>query len=395
MARVLAFSDYYSGQTSGGAERVAHEVYTRLARDHGLEVAVMAAVPRGALKLAAPDHVGGISVVTHSGVDLSRLMGVQLTLSPTLIWDGMRTVASFKPDVLHANSLHFQGSVLAAWIARRNSIPLVTTAHLGGVGYMHGLRGMGANAWDNTLGRFIVANSSALVAVSPSVATHLRSLGGPSLHIELAPNGVDHAVFHARDRQPHSGPLRVGLIGRLIANKGPRLALEAVGALRMEGRPMTLCVLGDGPLLQRLQRRSIQPDLRGAVTFCGRVEDVAQRMRTLDVVVRPSQTEGLPLVVLEAMASGAVVVASAVPGNADLIDDGRTGLLVRVGDAMALADALRRLDDDRLLLERLQRDALATASHYSWESSAAMHLRGFEWALNGRTGGPLTSPTGC
>ncbi len=388
MVRVLAFSDYFAARTSGGAEKVAREVYARLIRDHGVELMVVAAVPRGARPWDGSGAFPRGYVHAFPGYDLSRALGAQLTVSAPLLRGAQQLIRRFRPTVLHANGLHFQGSVVAAHLARSHGLPLVSTAHLGSVDALSWPTRLGARTWDSTLGRYIVTSSTVLVPVSPSVARHLRTIGGTDRHMEVALNGVDHEVFHpvtrgsASQPEPSEATLRVGLVGRAIANKGPDLALDAVGRLRREGLDVTLDVVGDGPLLGHLEGRARREGLGRVVTFSGHVHDVAERLRALDVVLRPSFTEGLPLAVLEAMASGAVVVASSIPGNTDLVEHEQTGLLVPPGDVLALAAALRRLHADRPLLRSLRRKALVAASAYTWDASAASHLRAIEWALS-------------
>jgi glycosyltransferase involved in cell wall biosynthesis len=388
MVRVLAFSDYFAVRTSGGAEKVAREVYARLIREHGVELVVVAATPRGARTWDGSEAFPRDSVHAFPGYDLSRVLGAQLTVSTPLLRAAQQLVRRFRPTVLHANGLHFQGSVVAAHLARSHGLPLVSTAHLGSIDALGRPTRLAARTWDHTLGRYIVTSSTALVPVSPSVANHLRTIGGANRHLEVALNGVDHEVFHPLTRgsssqpDPSEGTLRVGLVGRAIANKGPDLALDAVGQLRRDGLDVTLDVVGDGPLLGHLEGRARREGLGRAVTFSGHVQDVAERLRALDVVLRPSYTEGLPLAVLEAMASGAVVVASSIPGNTDLVEHEQTGLLVPPGDALALAAAVRRLHADRQLLGSLRRNALAAVSSYTWDASAASHLRAIEFAVS-------------
>lgn len=344
---------------------------------------MVAAIPRNVPTWETAGVFPPGSVLSFPGHDLSKALGVQLTVSAPLLRGARQVIRRFGPDLLHANGLHFQGSIIAAHLARTHHLPLVTTAHLGGVDALTGPTRLAARTWDNTLGRYIVTASNALVPVSPSVAAHLRTIGGAHRHMEVALNGVDHDVFYPGTREP-AGPLRVGLVGRLIANKGPELALDALGQLRRDGLDIVLDLVGDGPLLTHLQDRAGRDGLAQAATFSGHVHDVAARLRTFDVVVRPSFTEGLPLTVLEAMASGAVVIASSVPGNVDLVEHERTGLLIPPGDAFALAAALRRLHDDRQLLGSLRRAALVAASRYSWDASALAHQRAIDWALTHR-----------
>lgn len=369
MIRVLTFCDYYRPDSCGGAERVAREVATRLVRDHGAEVRVVGAVPGG-----QPGSTPELPAVLVPGHDLSGRIGVQLMLSRQLPRAAAEVVRSWRPDVLHAHGLHFQSSLVAAALARRYGVPLVITAHLGdGAALGRALRAATAG-WDHTIGRAVVAASTGLVAVSSSVGRHLRRLGAGDRPVTVAPNGVDHDAFHPHGRAPASGQLRVGFVGRLIANKGPGLLLDGSARAIADGADLGLTFVGDGPLRPALERAAAEAGLAGRVQFTGQVRDVAQRLRGIDVLVRPSFTEGLPLAVLEAMASGAVVVASAVPGNLELITPDRTGLVVPVGNPAAIGSALGRLAGDPALLARLRSAALAAAAGYRWEASAAHHL---------------------
>ena len=131
-----------------------------------------------------------------------------------------------------------------------------------------------------------------------------------------------------------AGPLAV-YAGRLSRVKGVDVLLDAWAAVR-EGH---LCIVGDGE-----DRDALQAQAAGLrrVRFHGAVADVAPLVRAADVCVLPSRAEGLPVALLEGMSAGLAVVATAVGGTPDAIDDGVNGLLVPAGDPDALADALRR-----------------------------------------------------
>lgn len=128
--------------------------------------------------------------------------------------------------------------------------------------------------------------------------------------------------------------------GRLVPQKRHDVLLEAFSRL-VEGHPAAhLAIAGAGELEATLRERAEQPDLAGRVTFLGLVDDLPLWLAGCDLFVNPSDYEGLPLVVLDAMAARAPVVATAVSGVPDCIVDGETGRLVPPGDAGALARAL-------------------------------------------------------
>ncbi len=149
--------------------------------------------------------------------------------------------------------------------------------------------------------------------------------------------------------------LVVGTAVRLAPQKGVEHLLGAAAVLRDAGRPVTLVIAGDGPLREPLAQkaRSLGVDAH----FLGHRPDVADLMSLFDVFVLPSVTEGLPLVVLEAMAVGCPVVATRVGGVPEAVEDGRTGRLVPPADPEALAGAVAET-----LLDRAGAEAMAAAA---------------------------------
>src|SRR5439155_26579608 len=115
-----------------------------------------------------------------------------------------------------------------------------------------------------------------------------------------------------------------------------------------------------------------------AFAFLGHRDDVAERLADADIFVLPSRSEALPNAVIEAMAAGLPIVASAVGGILELIDDGRTGLLAATGDARALADQIGRLMNDPALAARLGAAAREDArARYSFERMISAFERGY------------------
>jgi glycosyltransferase involved in cell wall biosynthesis len=195
------------------------------------------------------------------------------------------------------------------------------------------------------------------LAVSREIAGELvEDLGWPAGKVEVLYNAVDVE----RAAVPAPPGLRAQLGGsetrplvvtpaRLNAQKGHDTLLEAVAAV-----PEALFLLaGDGPERERLETQAAELGVAERVRFLGRREDVPQLLAACDVFALPSLYEGSSLAVLEAMAAGIAIVSSAIGGTEELIEDGRSGLLVPPGEAAALAAALRRALGDRQLREEL------------------------------------------
>jgi glycosyltransferase involved in cell wall biosynthesis len=375
--RVLALCDYYSYDSIGGAERVAREVYDYLAEYRDCEILVVSGIPRKQLNEHIDLDSSRVKLVHVSGVDLSKVFGAQLLFIPKFRAILRRQILEFKPDVIHANGLHFHGSFVGAKESRRAGIPLVATAHLADVDALPLVSRLAAKTFNRFISRVIARASKIVIAVSPSVEIHLRSLGVSPSRIRIVRNGVDHVRFRPSSSHVESKTLHAILVGRLISNKGSLDALEGVAAARRKGRDVRLAILGDGPLLEKVRARSELIDLRGTVEILGTVSNVEEYLREADVLLRPSWTEGLPLAVIEALACGTPVICTDVPGNTDLIEHGINGLVYPVRDTDALSDQILRLCDDHELRNALSTSAFDSGQSYTWEKCAEGHHRAF------------------
>jgi glycosyltransferase involved in cell wall biosynthesis len=142
-------------------------------------------------------------------------------------------------------------------------------------------------------------------------------------------------------------------LAALVRRKGIDVLLQALAVLGEQGIRPHLLIAGDGPERPSLEAQAQTTGLSGQVRFLGRRTDAADLLAACDVFVLPSRREGLGVAALEAMAAGRPVVASAVGGLREVVVDGRTGLLVRPDDAVALAEAIAHLLRDEQLRWRL------------------------------------------
>jgi len=187
-------------------------------------------------------------------------------------------------------------------------------------------------------------DAACVVACNTDVARTLRIAG---VETHLIPHGVDLTHFRPTP-VPAGPPTRLVAVGRLVPKKGFDVLLDAVTALKS---PWQLTLIGDGPERERLESVVMERDLVGRVRFAGSCThaDLPRYYAESQIVVVPSvedatgDRDGLPNVVLEAMASGRAVVASDIGATASAIVSGRTGLLVPPGEGPALTRALERL----------------------------------------------------
>ncbi|HEX9427700.1 MAG TPA: glycosyltransferase [Candidatus Polarisedimenticolia bacterium] len=176
--------------------------------------------------------------------------------------------------------------------------------------------------------------------------------GLPRPLLVTIPNGIDPApVMNGEAARELMGgaPLEapvVGCVGSLRAHKGQEVLLRACALLGPRFVPGTLVFVGEGPEQARLERLAALSGLSGRVRFLGRRSDVRRLLPGFDLVVVPSiEREGLGLAALEAMDAARPVIASRVGGLVEVIEDGRTGILVPPGDPEVLCGAIRSIFD--------------------------------------------------
>ncbi|HUC00754.1 MAG TPA: glycosyltransferase [Solirubrobacterales bacterium] len=186
------------------------------------------------------------------------------------------------------------------------------------------------------------------------------------VHCGVDPTEFDpgRAASNGAAPAPGDGPFRVLYVGRLVPFKGQAILLEATAALRRRGIDARLTMIGEGPAREGAERRAAEFGLNGEVRFAGAVgqDEIRSHYAAADVFCLPSFAEGVPVVLMEAMAMAVPVVTSRIMGISELVDDGAQGLLVRPGRADELAAALERLARDPELRERLGRGGRAKVS---------------------------------
>lgn len=211
--------------------------------------------------------------------------------------------------------------------------------------------------------------------------------GVPPEGIEIIPYGLDiDALRRSAQRRPEGVPPTRGRTvllcpARLVPVKGHRHLIDAVA--RMPGRKnVVLWLAGDGRLMAELRRHVAHLGLEDTVVFLGARNDIPALLRAADIVVLPSLQDTMPFTVMEAQILGKPVVASRVGGIPEMIESGKTGILVEPGDATALAGALQQLVENRDLRHQLgSRAARWGAKAWSADRMARRVLHLYERAV--------------
>jgi len=216
---------------------------------------------------------------------------------------------------------------------------------------------------DRDLIRRLTPRMDHLIAVSKAIVHKIEDEGRVGAPVSLIYNGVDLERYAAHDSCcmlhvefdiPTAAPI-VGVVARLEPEKGHPTLLEAWPEVLATVPDAHLLVVGEGSRREALEAQAAELGLHDRVVFTGRRDDVPAVTSALDVAVLPSYREAQGLSILEAMALSRPVVASAVGGIPEMIEDGRTGLLVPPRDAPALAAAITRLLTDHPLADTLGR----------------------------------------
>jgi glycosyltransferase involved in cell wall biosynthesis len=215
-----------------------------------------------------------------------------------------------------------------------------------------------------------------LIAVSPSVRRYMLEQGFRASQVVCVPNGVPRVDVASRRRAPASWTL--GMAALFRPRKGVEILVEALAGLRRDGCDVRLRAIGpfETPEYEAEVRALVDRlGLDDAIDWTGFVSDVPAELARIDVLVLPSLFgEGLPMVVLEAMAAGVPVVASDVEGVPEAVAHGEDGLLVKPGNPAALGSALETLIRGKLDYPAMSRNAQDRHAQFFSAETMAMHV---------------------
>ncbi|HEY1379580.1 MAG TPA: glycosyltransferase [Gemmataceae bacterium] len=264
---------------------------------------------------------------------------------PRTVWRLAREVAAFRPDVLHAHD--YKTNLLGLVLGRCFRIPVVTTLH----GYVE--RGGRLEAY-YLADRLALPLMDHVVSVSDDLDDHARATRVPRRRRSLIENAIDTDQY-ARRSDPAAAKRRwglpengfvVGAIGRLSPEKGFDVLIRAAAQLCRAGTDLHVVIAGEGAARPDLEALIAELGVGDRVRLLGHCGDTRGLYEALDLFVLSSYREGLPNVLLEALAMEVPVVATRVAGVPRLIRDGETGILVDPGSVDSLAAAMARLLGD-------------------------------------------------
>ena len=247
-------------------------------------------------------------------------------------------------ELLHSHG--YKGNILFGFLPRKlRRIHMVTTVH--GWTWTGGMTRMMAYEWLDSLS---LARMDRIILVNEAMKDHARLRNRPHLAVEVVANGIpDDSSFGIQAdatglnreildfcRQGYT----IGAIGRLSPEKGFDVLLAVVASLVAEGRDVRLVLLGGGGLRNKLDESVKELGLKNRVLMPGYVEGARNYLPFFKLFAMPSLTEGLPIVLLEAMQAGVPIVASKVGGIPNVLAGGRAGLLIEPGSIESLKQGI-------------------------------------------------------
>jgi glycosyltransferase involved in cell wall biosynthesis len=315
----------------------------------------------------------------------------------------LRAIAEFQPDVIYDRYNSYSTAALRA--GRRHGVPVLLEVNapvaFERTAYEHLQLRLPWLA--RRYERWICSTADHVYVVStPLMEFLIARCGVADERITVLPNGADPDLFQPNvdgsriaERYGMGGRLIIGFTGILRPWHGIELLIQAFATLSTEHRNLHLLVVGDGPIQQDLEHLAREAGIGDRVTFTGRVahHEVAEHVAAMDIAVSPRATfYASPMKILEYMAMGKAVIAPRMPNIADIIEDGRTGLLFEAEDVAALEAAIRAVvvrADLRRQVGAGARRAIET--RFNWAYNARVVVNRAHRLLARRNGGvPIT-----
>jgi glycosyltransferase involved in cell wall biosynthesis len=378
----------YHHRTAGRGGEGAHltsVINALTARGHGVTLISPPGVDPFAARDAAPLDKGGSkvrgmtrvwkSISCHAPQWLFELfeLGYNAFAIPRLFLALWR-----RPDAYvyerYANFL-FAGALVGHWMRRR---VLLEVNEVVGV---HRARGLRFTRLAKRIERYVFSRVDQLMVVSSYLRDRAIESGARPAAVHVFPNAIDARRFASGTVAPidelrrSTDEVLLGFVGWFDAWDRLDVLIEATAALRDEGWPVRCVLVGDGPVVEPLKRLVAQRRIGEAVLMTGAVPRnlVARYIQTIDVcVLSDSNVFGSPLVLFEFMAAGKAIVAADVPPVRDVIEHGRSGVIVPRADVDRLVDALRPLVRDAVQRGELGSRARAQVlARHTWDATAA------------------------
>lgn len=349
---IVQLSSYYPPHL-GGAERVAEEISECLAQD-------------GYLVTVLTSNIDGKTLPRleiRPNLTIKRLRSFDFAHTPfipSLLWQLLKIR---KPAIFHLHLAQVYLPELVWVISKIRRIPYIVHFHgdidkSGRFGFIYLL-------WKRIVQPFIIKDAKYVISLSPEQTKIIENrYHKPSNQVIFISNGVGEQFLKiGREKRVFHRPLRLLFVGRLALQKRPERLVEAMSLVKSD---VVLDIVGDGEDKAKLESLTVKLGIKN-ITFRGSLygEDLIKVYQNADVFVLPSDWEGMPLVLLEAMATGLPIIGSDVLGIHELIEG--VGILVKDPSPQNFARAIDELAINPERLHELSKRSLEKAQQYSWK----------------------------
>jgi glycosyltransferase involved in cell wall biosynthesis len=319
-------------------------------------------------------------LLADAGVPV-HIVGKKMKADPFALRRLVRLLQELQPTIVQ--TWLFAANVYGRVAARWAKVPYVVASERCVDSWKSGLQ--------LRLDRWLMRWTDAVAVNSEAVKEFYVHQGIARDKLHVIPNAVtpaepvaDRAALR-REMGVQESSFVLGFVGRLWPQKRVDDLIWGADILRIAEWPIEVVIVGDGPRRATLERFVESMKMHGVVHFLGKREDARRLMAGFDALVLPSAFEGMPNVVLEAMAAGTPVVASRIPGTTEVVEDGKTGLLFEPKRQSDLARKVQRLLEEQGLSQRLAAAAKqVVAERFTVEAMTAGYRTLYEQLLQGR-----------
>ena len=316
------------------------------------------------------EEVDSIKIFRYPAIELLGGFPIPAIWSPTF-WNQYKEISSHAYGIVISRTRFFFSSCIALVYAKTKHISLLHIEH--GSDYIHlgsTLTTAVAYAYDQTLGRLVMQKADVVVANSNASAQFVQQLTRGVVNPHVIYRGVNqNTIMNAIADKKISDAITICYVGRLINGKGVQDLVTALSILPKATR-VKCWIIGDGPMKKELEQLSKRYNLESKIIFLGQMNNdkAISYIKSCDIFINPSYTEGIPTSVIEAALCKRAIIATDVGGTNEIIAHNKSGILIAPHASKEMAEALELLITNPELRQKIGEEAYnQNKSRFSWE----------------------------
>ncbi|MDD2766385.1 MAG: glycosyltransferase family 4 protein [Candidatus Moranbacteria bacterium] len=384
--KILIFSPFYPPHI-GGLESHSDEFNKHLSQRN---VTLSVFTPR--LPEDAPEteiHHNDVKIIRFSAFEPIHNYPIP-KFWQTNFWQRWNSLSDENYDIIISRTRFFFPSLMALRYARKNNIPLVHIEHGSDFAQFNGsIKTLLAKFYDWTFGRCILRSANCVIGNSSASADFVRKLSGRNdcsvIYRGANIAGIEKCILHRDLKEKYQDKTIIAFIGRLIDGKGAHDLITAIA--QMKRNNIVTFIIGGGPEEMRLKKMATTYNLEDQIVFFGNLpfDEAISVLKTADIVVNPSYTEGLPTSVTESALCQKAIIATNVGGTSEVISGNGDGYLIEPKNIEQLREKLTDLIDHpekRILFG--QNAYQEVKNKFSWDHAINQYLEIFSKLLDNK-----------